>query len=99
MALEKTTDKKSSGAAKQVQIVVRAEHAGEVIITGDFTGWSEEGIRLSKDSKGLWKTSLKFLPGEYEYRLRVDGKWQDHAEAQKRRPNPFGGENCVLTVS
>jgi hypothetical protein len=29
----------------------------------------------------------------------VDGHWQDHAEAKKRTPNPFGGENCVLTVS
>lgn len=74
--------------------------------TGNFpreptrsTGWTEEGIRLSKGSNGDWQTDLNLDPGEYQYRLRVDGQWQDHAEAQERVANPFGTENCILKVS
>ena len=99
MASEKAISKRSTAAAKTVEFVVRAKDAREVIVTGDFTGWSEEGIALTRAGDGEWKTVLKFLPGEYQYRLRVDGQWQNHREAQKRVQNSFGTENCVLTVS
>jgi hypothetical protein len=36
---------------------------------------------------------------EYQYRLVVDGEWRDHAEAPRRVSNPYGTENCVLTVA
>lgn len=98
MAQERVKAKSAGAAAKPVEFVVRADAAKEVLITGDFTGWSEEGIRLTPSGKGAWKATLKFLPGEYQYRIRVDGQWQDHADATKRVQNPFGTENCVLTV-
>jgi hypothetical protein len=41
---------------------------------------------------------LTLEPGDYQYRLRVDGAWMDHAEAARRVTNPFGTENCVLQV-
>jgi hypothetical protein len=41
---------------------------------------------------------LNLAPGEYQYRLLVDGEWKDHSEAKRRVPNAFGSENCVLTV-
>ncbi len=85
-------------AKRQVMIVVRAEGAGEVLITGDFNQWSEQGIRLSQSPDGTWKTNLSLDPGEYQYRLKIDGQWQDHADAQRRVPNPYGSENCVLVV-
>ncbi|MBI3858582.1 MAG: hypothetical protein HY293_23090, partial [Planctomycetes bacterium] len=44
-------------------------------------------------------TALDLPPGEYEYRLIVDGVWRDHPGAAKRVPNPFGTENCVLVVT
>lgn len=99
MASEKVKSKQASGTVKQIEFLVRAESAKQVLVTGDFTGWSEEGIRLKRDANGEWKAVLKFLPGEYQYRIRVDGRWEDHAEATKRVQNPFGGENCVLTVA
>jgi len=99
MASDKVASKRTgTKAAKAMEFVVRAKDAREVLVTGDFTGWSEEGIALSKAGNGEWKTTLKFLPGEYQYRIRVDGQWQDHPEATKRVPNPFGTENCILTI-
>ena len=77
---------------------VKIDGAREVLVTGDFTQWSAEGLRLQEVRKGEWAVTLDLAPGEYQYRLRVDGQWKDHPEASRRVPNPFGTENCVLTV-
>jgi 1,4-alpha-glucan branching enzyme len=98
MAEPRVLEKRPKSPAKRVSFVARAEKAKSVSVTGDFTGWAAEGIPLSKGSNGDWLTSLVLPPGEYQYRLRVDGQWQDHAQAQQRVRNSFGSENCVLTV-
>jgi 1,4-alpha-glucan branching enzyme len=84
--------------ARRVSLVVRAPEAKEVRVTGSFTGWAEQGIRLSPDGGGRWRTVLTLEPGEYQYRLLVDGLWKDHADASQRVANPFGSENCILKV-
>jgi len=84
--------------ARRIPISVNAAGADKVTITGDFNSWAKEGIRLSHDGTGTWRTVLELAPGEYQYRLLVDGEWRDHSEAAKRVPNPFGTENCVLIV-
>ena len=94
-------EKKSSPPAavkREVPIVVRAKGAREVAVTGDFTKWSSEGIRLRKGPNDEWRTILELEPGEYQYRLLIDGSWQDDPLAARRVPNPYGGENCVLKV-
>jgi hypothetical protein len=72
--------------------------ASDVKITGDFTRWTGGGIPLRNEVDGSWRTVLSLLPGIYEYRLIIDGDWADHGEALARVSNPYGGENCVLTV-
>jgi len=84
--------------SRRVALVVSAPEARDVRVTGDFTQWTTQGVRLSHDGKGEWRTVLPLVPGEYEYRLLVDGAWQDHAGAIDRVANPFGSENCVLKV-
>jgi 1,4-alpha-glucan branching enzyme len=86
-------------SARLVPIDVRADGAKKVAITGDFNRWAKEGTPLSASGKASWRTVLELPPGEYQYRLIVDGQWQDHPEAKKRVPNPFGTENCVLIVT
>ena len=93
--LEKVATKPAS---RRVGIVVKAPEAKEVRITGDFTKWARQGIRLLHDGDGRWRTVLPLPPGEYQYRLLVDGEWRDHGEATERVANPFGSENCVLKV-
>lgn len=85
-------------AYQSIRLAHVAPGAKEVIVTGDFCGWTKEGIRLSSSGNGQWETILQLAPGEYQYRLLVDGRWQDHPSAKKRVPNPFGSENCVLAV-
>jgi len=84
---------------KKVPLRVRAEGAKEVVLTGDFTQWAKDKVRLSPASGGEWTAQLELAPGEYQYRLIVDGEWRDHAEAARRVPNTFGTQNCVLVVA
>ena len=83
---------------KSVPFTASLAEAREVLLTGDFTQW-KAAVPLRKHADGRWTAQLELAPGEYQYRLLVDGQWRDHAEAQRRVPNPFGTENCVLTVA
>lgn len=88
--------------AKRPKIKVTFTHnapaAKAVQLAGDFTGWQEAPISLKKQRGGLWKATVSLEPGTYEYRLLVDGQWQDDPQCPKRRPNQFGGQNCVCVV-
>ncbi len=72
--------------------------AGAVEVLGDFTGWEEHPVALKRQKDGAWRTSVSLEPGPHEYRFRVDGQWRDDSACGVRRPNPFGGENCVREV-
>ena len=85
-------------ALRRIPFRVMATDAMEVRVTGDFTRWSREGIPLSHDGAGGWRTILSLDPGDYQYRLLVDGEWANPADATDRVANPFGSENCVLRV-
>lgn len=95
---QKQAKPESQSASKRVELVVDAREAAQVAVTGDFTGWSPEGVPLARGEQGEWRATLELAPGEYQYRLKIDGEWKDHPTAQKRVPNPFGSENCVLLV-
>jgi hypothetical protein len=84
--------------SKPVTLVATVREAKEVVATGDFTSWSLEGIRLKRRPDGTWATGLQLAPGEYQYRLRVDGQWENNPAAERRAANAFGSENDVLIV-
>jgi 1,4-alpha-glucan branching enzyme len=69
-----------------------------VLLAGDFTGWQQAPIELKKNKGGVWKTSVPLAPGKYEYRLLVDGKWQDDPSCTQHEPNQFGSANCIRVV-
>jgi hypothetical protein len=83
---------------KKIPLKVKADGAKEVVLTGDFTQWAKDNVRLTPIAGGEWITVLELAPGNYQYRLIVDGEWRDHPEAPKIG-NPFGTQNCVLIVA
>ncbi|HVR82961.1 MAG TPA: glycogen-binding domain-containing protein [Planctomycetota bacterium] len=83
---------------RRIPFSVNAPRAEKVVITGDFTGWSHEGVPLRRASNGQWGTVLNLSPGEHQYRLIIDDEWCDDPMAKKQVPNEFGGSNCVLEV-
>jgi len=84
---------------KKIPLRVKAVGAKEVVLTGDFTQWAKDKIRLTPATGGEWITVLELAPGEYQYRLIVDGEWRDHSEATRKIGNPFGTQNAVLIVA
>jgi 1,4-alpha-glucan branching enzyme len=88
-----------TGLYRAVRLSVAAPEAKEVIVTGDFTGWTRSGVKLSQPALGEFEITLHLAPGEYQYRLLIDGVWSDHPAARRRVPNPCGISNCVLQVT
>ena len=84
--------------AKKVRFAVRLPQADEVVLTGDFINWNPDGIPLHHHGSDEWTVQLDLAPGDYQYRLRADGAWVDDPEATRRVDNPFGTQNCILTV-
>ncbi len=83
---------------QKVTFSYHAPAAQSVLLAGDFTGWNDAPLKLTRQKSGLWKKTLSLPPGRYEYRLVVDGEWRDDPECPTRQPNQFGGENCVRVV-
>lgn len=98
MNAQKPPRRKAKSTLRRIPLSTRVDGARSVSVTGDFSAWSEDGIPLERGADGEWRVVLELAPGDYEYRLRVDGVWQDHAEAAQSLPNPFGGRNGKLTI-
>lgn len=82
-----------------ILFLVDAPKAQSVYLTGEFTDWSREGVRMDRDEKdGLWKTVMHLEPGEYEYRFIVDGVWIKDLSNADSVLNEFGQENSLLIV-
>lgn len=83
---------------KKAVISLTAPDAQSVQVAGDFNSWNPEVNPLRKSSKGVWKINLNLSPGRYEYRLLVDGTWQNDPQCSSHVANPFGEENCLLII-
>src|SRR6185503_6458419 len=90
--------KASQSTTREVPFVVRAKGASEVVITGDCTQWTRDGVRLRKGPNDEWRAVLEVEQGEHQYRMVKDGNWQDDPGESKRVPNPYGGQHSVLGV-
>jgi 1,4-alpha-glucan branching enzyme len=89
---------KRKAAKIKVSFAYDAPEAKSVQLAGDFTGWQQAPLAMKKQRNGTWKATVSLPPGTYEYRLLVDGEWCNDPQCPKRRPNQFGGENCVCVV-
>ena len=84
---------------QKVTFSLVAPEALSVQVAGDFTGWQEAPVELKRVKGGVWKTTIPLEPGEHQYRLLVDGQWQDDPSCLLHQPNEFGGQNCVCVVN
>ena len=83
---------------KRVDFSLLASDAQDVSLAGDFNGWDKNSHLLKKDSNGMWKINIDLMPGSYEYRFLVDGEWKNDPNCTTFAPNPFGGNNCIITL-
>ncbi len=77
-----------------------AIEAEEVYLVGDFNDWDEEATPMSKLKDGRFKVTLDLdKDDEFQFRYLVDGtEWHNDWEADKYVPNPFSGDNSVVST-
>ena len=85
-------------AAQEVEFAYPAPEAGKVCIAGKFNGWDTGSTPMKKGKDGVWRIRLKLPPGQYEYKYFVDGAWASDQKCSELVPNPFGTNNCLISV-
>lgn len=81
-----------------------AAEAQEVFLVGDFNNWDEKTTLLekkgTKKSGPSFEITLDLEPDrEYQFRYLVNGKeWHNDWHADRYVPNPFSGDNSVVTT-
>jgi 1,4-alpha-glucan branching enzyme len=70
--------------------------AKQVLLAGDFNGWSPEPMTRQKG--GIFAAERVIKPGKYGYKFIVDGQWVPDEENPHTLPNQFGTVNSVIRV-
>jgi 1,4-alpha-glucan branching enzyme len=86
---------------KLAEVAFSLDHpdAREVFLCGDFNQWALESLRMIRRGEtGRWEKRLALLPGRYEYRFVVDGRWMTDPHAPAKVANPYGSFNSVIEV-
>lgn len=87
-----------TGAKQEVEFTCHAPMAGKVCIAGNFNAWNTSSMPMKKEKDGTWRVKLKLSPGKHEYKYFVDGAWASDLSCSELVPNPFGTDNCVISV-
>lgn len=98
-ALEEACSRRG-GQDRRRQVVLRFHgYAGrEVLLAGDFNNWEPDHKVITRRAGDAVEKILTLHPGVYQYRLVVDGQWQDDASNPDRTPTLMGGFNSLLRV-
>lgn len=83
-------------------IFIQPEDLGRTVsIAGEFNDWSDEATPMRHNARlGVFEAYVKLQPGQYQYRLVVDGRWQpDWYNEEPQQLNEFNEPNSVVTVS
>jgi hypothetical protein len=67
-------------------------------LAGDFNDWIPDRDVETRQINGHWQKIFTAEPGVYEYRVSIDGKWQQDPGNTAEIPNDRGGMNSLLQV-
>jgi 1,4-alpha-glucan branching enzyme len=101
-SLENKLETKASTAKppyREVDFVLECNEMEHVHVCGDFNDWRPTSLRMIRNpDTGLWEKRLTLLPGRYEYKFVVDGKWLHDPDGCVNVPNIYGSLNSVVEV-
>ena len=83
---------------RKVNFSFWAPAAKRVSLVGTFNLWNAQAHPMKKDMDGCWHKSIMAVPGRYEYRYIVDGRWENDPTNIDCSPNAYGTYNNVLEV-
>lgn len=84
---------------RKVAFSLEANNATEVILMGDFNNWDPQKHPMKRDANGLWEKAVIILPGRYEYKFLVDGRWKADPQNEHICSNRYGTYNNVINVN
>jgi ankyrin repeat protein len=58
-----------------VDFTYHSRTSATVSVAGEFNGWNTDAHPMTLAAVGIWKTTVKLPPGDYAYKLIVDGRW------------------------
>lgn len=95
------TYSESMGFAGERRVVLSYHHflGRDLQIAGDFNDWIPDYRVETRTFNGTVQKVLKIPPGAYQYRIIIDGEWQEDPVNPVRVPNDMGGTNSVLRVT
>lgn len=67
-------------------------------IAGDFNDWIPDDGVETRERDGRWQKVLHVPEGAYEYRIIIDGIWQQDPTNPCAVPSALGGHNSLLRV-
>lgn len=72
-----------------------------VTIVGEFNNWDKESTPMKKMKNGNFTVTVELEPGrDYSFRYLIDGnKWANDWYADRYVPNPFGGDDSVVSIN
>ena len=70
----------------------------DVKLAGSFNDWRPDLGVITRTEDGIVEKIISLMPGTYQYRLIVDGIWQEDPSNPEQVPNYSGGFNSVLQV-
>ena len=86
------------GAKRDITLSIPGFEGKEVKVKGEFNAWNTEATPFLWNN-AAWETSLVLAPGEYAYKLVVNGKEVMDPSNQQVASNGFGGLNNILIVA
>lgn len=93
-------DMLSKGAINKVTFYTHPLPEADIAyLVGDFNDWDESASPMQQLKDGRFKLAIKLDSGKnYQFRYLVDGEWHNDWEADEYVPNPFSGDNSVVTT-
>ncbi len=83
---------------KEVVFRFNITESNRVQIAGEFNNWIPDKNVETEILDGALQKTLRVSPGGYEYRLIIDGVWQQDPANPEAAPNDMGGYNSLLNV-
>lgn len=96
VATKKTAAKKAV-TTKSVMFTIHAEKSKAVYLAGDFNKWNPTAKKMTFKA-GVYSTSVKLTPGEYQYKFVIDGIWCADPENANSIANDQGTFNSIIVV-
>ena len=83
---------------QEVTLLFKGMSGKRVQLAGDFNGWIPDRGVYTRIQDGTLVKTMKLEVGEYQYRVVVDGIWQEDPGNPQRVANIYGGSNSLLRV-